>query len=191
MVVAMKKEGFSTRQLAAMKLPGAPGSHQGWEKHAVTHEWEIREHPGRGRGGIVREFMPPPALAALIARHQAGAKVSLTDVRSALGKAATPGAVRKQPKGRSASSAVKGATRRDLRGARFAAWLMARLMAAETNATVDEQLQLDRHELALRVLMLVAESEKCALATLRDHLDIVDHAITFAVVVKPAPDPRS
>ncbi len=186
----MKKEGFSTRQLAAMKLPGAPGSHQGWEKHAVTHGWEIREHPGRGRGGIVREFMPPPALAALIARHQAGAKVSMAEVRNVLGKGDASGTARRQPKSKPATAALKRATGRDLNGARFAAWLMARLIADEKNTMADEQLQLDRHELALRALMLVAESERCALATLRDHPDIVDLAIKLAVAVKPSPSPR-
>lgn len=182
----MKREGFSTRQLAAMKLPGAPGSHQGWEKHAVTHGWEIREHPGRGRGGIVREFMPPPAMAALIAKQLAGAKVSPTEVQNALGKPATRNKVRRQAKGKFPSASVKGVSARDMGAARFAAWLMARVMAHEPSAKADELLLLDRHELALRVLMQVAETEKCALATLRDHLDIVDHAIALAVAVKPA-----
>jgi len=186
----MKREGFSTRQLAAMKLPGAPGSHQGWEKHAVTHGWEIREHPGRGRGGIVREFMPPPAMAALIAKHQSGGKVSPTEVQNALGKLAPRTKVRRQGKGKSPSASVKGVSARDMSAARFAAWLMARVMAHNPSAAADELLQLDRHELALRVLMQVADSEKCALATLRDHLDIVDHAIALAVAVKPATAPR-
>lgn len=180
----MKRAGFSTRQLAALKLPGAPGSHQGWEKHAVTHGWEIREHPGRGRGGIVREFMPPPELADVIARHQAGKKLSVEDVRKAMGKPVVPGGA---PLGRSAGrtpSAVKKAAKADLGAARFAAWLMARMMAHPGNATAAERQQLDRHELALRLLMLVAENERCALASLKDHPGIVDHAIDLAMTAK-------
>ena len=43
----MSSEGFSSRDLAALELPGAPSSHQGWEKHAKVNGWEVREHRGR------------------------------------------------------------------------------------------------------------------------------------------------
>lgn len=182
----MNREGLSTRQLAALKLPAAPGSHQGWEKHAITHGWEIREHPGRGRGGIVREFIPPPALATLIAQHQAGKKVRAEEVHLAMGKTATGAAVRRPKAGpeRKAASASKRADK-DFSQTRFSAWLMARMMNHAGNASADGRLQLDRQELALRVLILVAEQARCGLAALVDHMDIVDRAINLAITAKP------
>jgi hypothetical protein len=68
--------------------------------------------------------------------------------------------------------------------ARFAGWLMARMMGQETGAPEDERLRLDRHELALRVLMLVAERDNCGLATLVDHPEVVDCAIRLALAAK-------
>ena len=76
--------------------------------------------------------------------------------------------------------------KRDLGPARFAAWLAARMVAHAERGRTDERLLLDRHDLALRTLMLVAELERCSLATLQDHPDVVDRAIDLALAVKPA-----
>jgi len=55
-----------------MKLPGYPTTAQGWDKLVKTKGWEFVEAHGRGRGGIRREYSPPPEVMALIGARQLG-----------------------------------------------------------------------------------------------------------------------
>lgn len=59
-------QGFTTRELAAMKLPGYPGTPQGWDKLVKTRGWAYVESHGRGRGGVRREYIPAADVLALI-----------------------------------------------------------------------------------------------------------------------------
>ena len=178
----MTKEGFSTRQLAAMRLPGAPESHQGWEKHAVTHGWEIRQHPGRGRGGMVREFIPPQQLAAIIERHCAGETIDEREVSEAMGKAprksitATKNAL---PKRRGSPQKTDD---NHLGEARFLAWLMGRLLS---RSKASESIQLDRHELALRILLAIGRQQGWRIESFLDRPEIVDQTIDLAISALP------
>lgn len=63
---------FTTRELAAMKLPGYPGTSQGWDKLVRVRGWPFIESHGRGRGGVRREFMPPEEVLKLIEAVQHG-----------------------------------------------------------------------------------------------------------------------
>ena len=132
----------------------------------------------------MREFIPPPELAVVIAQHQAGKKLSTEDVKKAMGKPAPHrgGVLGGSPV--RASAAGGKAAKADLGATRFAAWLMARMMAHPGNAKAAESQLLDRHELALRLLLLVAENERCALGSLKDHPDIVDLAVNLAMAAK-------
>lgn len=183
----MKTVGFSTRQLAALRLAGAPGSHQGWEKHAVTHGWEIRTHPGRGRGGMTREFIPPAPIAGLIARHQAGEKVGAEEVRLAMGKKSLAGSARGRRTGSARRPSIKRQAAADFTQSRFSAWLMGRLLNRRNQGAIDSALQLDRHELALRILMLVVERGGGRLADLVDNPEIADLALDLAFTARLHP----
>jgi hypothetical protein len=180
------KTGFSTRELAALRLPGAPTSHQGWDKYALTRDWEIRHHHGRGRGGVVREFIPPAALAALIARHQAGEVLSEEEVRRVM---TLP---ERKDKSSSRISTVRHTTpgpreRDDLTTARFSAWLMGRLITRMPVAALDERQQLDCHELALRLLLTISNYEGMSLASLMERAGVVDRVIDLVVTIKRVP----
>ena len=62
---------FTSKQLADFLLPGYPTTSVGWDKLLVRKGWEFTEEKGRGRGGIRREYTPPPEVQALIeARHR-------------------------------------------------------------------------------------------------------------------------
>lgn len=57
---------FTCSQLARLQLPDYPVTRQGWDKLVKEKGWEFIEENGRGRGGIRREYTPPPEVQALI-----------------------------------------------------------------------------------------------------------------------------
>lgn len=63
---------FTSKELADMKLPGFPGTSQGWDKLLKARGWEFVESHGRGRGGMRREYLPPPDVLVLIEARQRG-----------------------------------------------------------------------------------------------------------------------
>lgn len=63
---------FTCAQLAELQLPGYPTSRQGWDKIVKEKAWPFEEFHGKGRGGIRREYVPPPEIMALIEAHQRG-----------------------------------------------------------------------------------------------------------------------
>lgn len=66
-------KSFPVHDLAAMNLPGMPTTRQGWHLLVKTQKWEFVETHGRGRGGVRREYIPPPEVMALIEAQQAEA----------------------------------------------------------------------------------------------------------------------
>lgn len=61
---------YTSKQLADLVLPGYPTTSVGWDKLLAREGWEYAEEPGRGRGGIRREYIPPPKVQALIDQRQ-------------------------------------------------------------------------------------------------------------------------
>lgn len=65
------KTHYSCAELAAMKLPGMPSTERRMRDLVDRERWEFTETKSRGRGGMKREYTPPPKIAKLIAaRHQ-------------------------------------------------------------------------------------------------------------------------
>lgn len=64
--------GFTTKQLADLALPGCPKTSQGWDKRVKNEGWGFAVIRGRGRSGERREYIPPPDIATLIDKHQRG-----------------------------------------------------------------------------------------------------------------------
>lgn len=58
--------GFTAEELASLKLPGYPTSRKGWYERARRENWEIREEPGKGPGGVRQLFVPPAKVRELI-----------------------------------------------------------------------------------------------------------------------------
>lgn len=67
----MRKTHYTCRELAELKLPELPGTDRGWRALVEREAWEFIEHKSRGRGGVRREYAPPPRIAALIAGEPA------------------------------------------------------------------------------------------------------------------------
>lgn len=67
----MKRE-FTTKELANFKLPGFPGTTQGWDKVVKSRGWLYLESHGRGRGGVRREYQPPQEVIDLIEKRLRG-----------------------------------------------------------------------------------------------------------------------
>jgi putative transposase len=65
-----RKTHYSCAELAAMKLPGMPGTERAWRDLVARDAWTCVEHKSRGRGGIRREYAPPSAVAKLIDRAE-------------------------------------------------------------------------------------------------------------------------
>ncbi|MDD3328894.1 MAG: DDE-type integrase/transposase/recombinase [Zoogloea sp.] len=66
-----RKTHYSCGELAAMKLPGMPGSEMGWSKLVKREGYDFREVPARGgKAGLRREYAPPAAVAKLIDRAE-------------------------------------------------------------------------------------------------------------------------
>jgi len=72
---------FTSKQLADFLLPGYPTTSVGWDKLLVRKGWEFIEEKGRGRGGIRREYTPPPEVQALIDARLRGELPAAAPVR--------------------------------------------------------------------------------------------------------------
>ena len=57
---------FSCKELAEMKLPGKPGTRQGWDVIVNAEKWPYIEVASRGRKGKTKKYHPPAALMQLI-----------------------------------------------------------------------------------------------------------------------------
>lgn len=79
----MNEHAFTTKQLASLGLPGTPSTAEGWRGIVIGEAWEYNEHPGRGRGGLRREYIPPAPLLDVIRRHLRGETVTEEEVRQA------------------------------------------------------------------------------------------------------------
>ena len=66
-----RKTHYTCAELAAMKLPGMPGSEMGWSKLVKREGYDFREVPAKGgKAGLRREYAPPAAIAKLIDRAE-------------------------------------------------------------------------------------------------------------------------
>ncbi len=65
-----RKTHYTCAELAAMKLPGMPGTERAWRDLVSRDAWPSVEHKSRGRGGLRREYAPPAAVAKLIDRAE-------------------------------------------------------------------------------------------------------------------------
>lgn len=65
-----RKTHYTCAELAAMKLPGMPGTERAWRDLVTRDAWSCTEHKSRGRGGLRREYAPPPTIAKLIDRAE-------------------------------------------------------------------------------------------------------------------------
>jgi len=63
---------YSVRELAGMGLSGYPGTERAWLDRVKSEGWVCVEFKGQGRGGIRREYAPPPEVMALIEARQRG-----------------------------------------------------------------------------------------------------------------------
>lgn len=75
----LPKKSFSAYELAALKLPGFPGTAKGWYQFVVRENWKEVEVVGSGRGrkgGVWREFIPPDGVLALV--HEAHSATNLS-----------------------------------------------------------------------------------------------------------------
>jgi putative transposase len=59
----MSRTHYSCAELAAIKLPGLPGTENGWKKVVARESWPAQRRAGRG-GGM--EYRPPAHVAAMI-----------------------------------------------------------------------------------------------------------------------------
>ena len=65
------KTHYLCADLAALKLPGFPGTPQGWEKVVARESWPFVEEKSRGRGGLKRLYAPPAAVLKAIRKQEA------------------------------------------------------------------------------------------------------------------------
>lgn len=66
-----RKTHYTCAELAAMKLPGMPGTEMGWSKLVKREGYAFVEAAAKGgRGGLRREYAPPSAVAKLIDRAE-------------------------------------------------------------------------------------------------------------------------
>jgi hypothetical protein len=64
---------YSIAEIAAFTLPGFPRSKKGWYTFVERNAWIYRDVEGKGgRGGMRREYTPPPEVQALIDARQRG-----------------------------------------------------------------------------------------------------------------------
>lgn len=68
----VKPLSYSVRKLAEMRLPGYPGTERAWLDLVKKMNWPAHEFRGNGRGGIRREYIPPPEVQALIDARRRG-----------------------------------------------------------------------------------------------------------------------
>ena len=88
----MEKEAFSAGDLAKVRLPGLPGTARALLDLMKSQGWPFVELRSAGRGGVKREYTPPPELLELIRRHMRGEVVTEEEVSRAR-------AIRKAPAG--------------------------------------------------------------------------------------------
>ncbi|MCC4116390.1 hypothetical protein LLG90_13600 [Aromatoleum toluclasticum] len=75
-----------------MKIPGLPGTEQGWGKLVARDGWPFIEVHGKGgKAGLRREYTPPEPLLGLIQKHLRGEVVTEEEVLQA--RMQRPGAV--------------------------------------------------------------------------------------------------
>lgn len=66
-----RKTHYTCAELAAMKLPGMPGTERGWRKVVDRDSYAYVEVAAKGgKGGLRREYAPPAAVAKLIDRAE-------------------------------------------------------------------------------------------------------------------------
>jgi hypothetical protein len=61
---------FTADELAGFRLPGYPTSRKNWYELFAREGWYFVEAPGRGPGGKRKEYIPTPAVMALIQQVQ-------------------------------------------------------------------------------------------------------------------------
>lgn len=93
----MEKEAFSAGDLAKVRLPGLPKTARALLDLMKSQEWPFVELRSAGRGGVKREYSPPPELLELIRRHMRGEDVTEEEVSRA--RAIRSVAFRKPPAG--------------------------------------------------------------------------------------------
>lgn len=66
------KTHYSCAELAALKLPGLPGTERRLRDFVDRESWLYIEQKSRGRTGVTKLYAPPERIAKLIASRQAG-----------------------------------------------------------------------------------------------------------------------
>lgn len=57
---------FSCKELAELRLPGKPGTRQGWDVIVNAEKWPYIEVASRGRKGRTKKYLPPSSVLQLI-----------------------------------------------------------------------------------------------------------------------------
>lgn len=57
---------YTAIELAELRLPGFPASRKNWYELVAREQWRVIEKPGKGPGGVRREYFPPPEVQAMI-----------------------------------------------------------------------------------------------------------------------------
>lgn len=92
------KTHYTCAELAALKLPGLPGSEPGVRTRVMAENWAWREVPCKGgKGGMRREYQPPKAVRDLILSRSLS---QIMTSQAALPVAAAPAAPAPAPKKR-------------------------------------------------------------------------------------------
>jgi hypothetical protein len=66
------RNSYTATELAEFCLPGFPTSRKNWYRRLRKDAWSFIERRGNGPGGVVREFIPPPDVQALIDAKRQG-----------------------------------------------------------------------------------------------------------------------
>lgn len=61
-----QRNSYTASELAALCLPGLPTSRKNWYPRLRKEKWVFVERRGNGPGGVVRAYIPPPDVQALI-----------------------------------------------------------------------------------------------------------------------------
>lgn len=110
------KQRYSCTDLAIMALPGFPSTAEGWKKLVERECWPFAEEKSRGRGGIKRLYVPPPAVLKKIrAQEQAIAAVHSPTAEQQVIKAFTRTLVQLQDDEKKAKAARDERAREQLR----------------------------------------------------------------------------
>ena len=57
---------YTAIELAELRLPGFPTSRKNWYELVAREQWDVVEKPGKGPGGVRREYIPPPEVQLMI-----------------------------------------------------------------------------------------------------------------------------